>query len=299
MSKGRNRRGNAAWSLSPAAVAVVLFAAFLALALLAHPGSALSAMDARVTNAFVAARTALLTRVFWNFTLLGETQLMAAYSTAAVLLLLAWGRRHAAAVLATGLLAAQGTSSLAKSVIGRDRPSSVLAVISRPSSHSMPSGHALMTIVTAGLLVYLLREEIGLTPSLRAAGRWPERRAAGLAVLVVAAAVVVMVGLSRVYLGVHWLSDVLAGWCLGGAWLALVVFADQRWMGRVSWLADYVRGSAEDSCSCRRCGCSCGRCCGGAFCCSPFLTICLQPVYVDAVSYRCAPDRRAACSMGG
>jgi undecaprenyl-diphosphatase len=238
MSKGRNRRGNAAWSLSPAAVAVVLFAAFLALALLAHPGSALSAMDARVTNAFVAARTALLTRVFWNFTLLGETQLMAAYSTAAVLLLLAWGRRHAAAVLATGLLAAQGTSSLAKSVIGRDRPSSVLAVISRPSSHSMPSGHALMTIVTAGLLVYLLREEIGLTPSLRAAGRWPERRAAGLAVLVVAAAVVVMVGLSRVYLGVHWLSDVLAGWCLGGAWLALVVFADQRWMGRVSWLAD-------------------------------------------------------------
>lgn len=234
---GRRQSRGAAWNLWPIAVVVALFAVFLALAIMARPGSALSAMDARLTDAFVSVRTTLFNRIFWNFTLLGETQLMAAYSTAAVLLLLAWGRRHAAAVLAVGLLVAQGMSSLAKFVVGRDRPSSSLAVISRPISHSLPSGHALLTIVAAGLLVYLLKREIGLADQ-RALRRSGERRVAGLAVLVVAVALVVMVGLSRVYLGVHWLSDVLAGWCLGGAWLALVVFVDQRWVKRVSWLAD-------------------------------------------------------------
>lgn len=240
MSRGRHRgrSGNVTSNLWPVAVAVVLFAGFLALALMAHPGSALSAMDAKVTDAVVSVRTAILNRVFWNFTLLGETQLMAAYSTAAVLLLLAWGKRHAATVLTVGLLAAQGMSLLAKSAVGRERPSSLLAVISRPLSHSMPSGHALMTIVMAGLLVYLLRRETGLAHNFRAAGSPGEGRSAGVVVLVVAAVVVVMVGLSRVYLGVHWLSDVLAGWCLGGAWLALVVFVDRRWVRHVSWLAD-------------------------------------------------------------
>jgi membrane-associated phospholipid phosphatase len=60
-----------------------------------------------------------------------------------------------------------------------------------------------------------------------------------------AAAVVVTIGVSRLYLGVHWLTDVLAGWFLGGAWLSLCVAAlllGQRGAGPSSDQARVVEG---------------------------------------------------------
>lgn len=83
---------------------------------------------------------------------------------------------------------------------------------------SFPSGHATTGALTAGLLLTAL--------ALRHAGR-PPRTAAAL-VLGWGAAV----GLSRVYLGVHWLSDVFAGWLLATAWLALAVLTARRHLGR-------------------------------------------------------------------
>lgn len=76
---------------------------------------------------------------------------------------------------------------------------------------SFPSGHAMMSAIAYLTLAMLLSR---VTPSRR------------VSVLVVALGIVmtVLVGISRVYLGVHWPSDVLAGWCVGAAWAALCWF---------------------------------------------------------------------------
>ena len=97
-----------------------------------------------------------------------------------------------------------------KTLVGRLRP-----VVAHPIAHgggnSFPSGHSLGSIVCYGavLLVFL--------PAAR--GRW---RTAFITVIVT---LVALIGISRILLGVHYLSDVLGGWTLGITWLGLTAFA--------------------------------------------------------------------------
>lgn len=95
-------------------------------------------------------------------------------------------------------------TAVLKDVFDRPRPSGVSA-IPLPGSSSFPSGHASGAVVTFGVLAAL------------AAERWPRWRYPFWAV---AAVLAFGIGASRVVLGVHYSTDVLAGWCLGLAWLA-------------------------------------------------------------------------------
>ncbi|WP_434587734.1 phosphatase PAP2 family protein [Streptomyces sp. A5-4] len=116
----------------------------------------------------------------------------------------------AVATSAAGTLLQQGL----KAALGRERPQWPDPV---DSAHfaAWPSGHAMTATVTFGLLVWLLALR-GADPRLRAA------------VLVVGVVSVVGVGLTRMYLGVHWPTDVLGGWLLGVALVALSVVAYGR-----------------------------------------------------------------------
>ncbi|ARZ66361.1 membrane protein [Streptomyces albireticuli] len=105
-----------------------------------------------------------------------------------------------------------------KAAVGRDRPSWADPV-AMAHYQAFPSGHALSATVACGLLVWLLW--------LHGAGvRWVR------GALVAAVVSVVGVGFTRVYLGVHWLSDVVGGWLLGGALVALSVGAYAAVAGR-------------------------------------------------------------------
>ena len=101
-----------------------------------------------------------------------------------------------------------------KALIGRTRPDLADAVPPYESSASFPSGHTLNSLVIAGVLAYLVILHV-------------RTRRAKTAAVAAAAAFTLAVGLSRVYLGHHWLTDVLVAWTLGAAWLAVVVTAHQ------------------------------------------------------------------------
>jgi undecaprenyl-diphosphatase len=213
-------------------LALGLVAVFLLLALYSGPGSALSGWDRRLTQAFMGWRTTGRSHFFWALTLIGNDSVLAALSFSTVLLLFVWGRRGRAALIAGGLLGAWGISEGAKAVVGRVRPPAVEALIDLPGSHSLPSGHALTTLVFLGMLVFLAR-------------RAGAGAGAAFAATVMAVVVAALVGVSRVYLGVHWMSDVLGGWCLAGAWLAVLLGVIWPWWARSGGRPEGGAGAAH------------------------------------------------------
>jgi undecaprenyl-diphosphatase len=113
------------------------------------------------------------------------------------------------AILATSLVGAQLLSSFVKFVISRPRPD-LVSHESQIYSASFPSGHSLMSTVAYVTLALLLVADVD------------DRRIREL-LLIAAWIVSFAVGCSRIYLGVHWPSDVLAGWAVGALWMLLML----------------------------------------------------------------------------
>jgi undecaprenyl-diphosphatase len=151
-----------------------------------------------------------------DVTALGGTTLVIVVTLVAVLAFLFHRKRTHALVMAGAVLAAWASSDVTKMLYGRPRPD-LVPHEAYVYSASFPSGHSTMS--TAAFLTLAM-----LIASLET-----KRRSKALA-YGLAAFVVVGVGFSRVYLGVHWPSDVLAGWCLGAAW-ALVGWLALRMLG--------------------------------------------------------------------
>lgn len=119
-----------------------------------------------------------------------------------------------------------------KSLVGRARPPGHLAAIAETGS-AFPSGHTLQAVAVYGMLSWLLAQ------TTRRRGR---QVAAYLGLGLLAA----LISLSRIYLGVHWLSDVLAAVALGGLWLAVLIPAMAlvcRHLSRGRWRSRIVRWS--------------------------------------------------------
>jgi membrane-associated phospholipid phosphatase len=103
-----------------------------------------------------------------------------------------------------------------KFVIGRQRPApDLVEVYAHSTTRSFPSGHVTSYIALYGFLFYIVYTL--MRPSLIRS-----------ALLAFFSALISLVGLSRVYLGAHWASDVLGGYCLGFFWLALMIYLYQR-----------------------------------------------------------------------
>ena len=133
--------------------------------------------------------------------------------TAAAGLLAGAVRRSWGPVLVAGVTLA-GTGILTvvlKAVLGRQRPP-LHDALAAADGYAFPSGHAATAAAAFGVLAFLV------ATGLR---RW----AARIAVWAAAAMLTVLVGVSRVYLGVHWTTDVLGGWAYGVLWLAVVLSA--------------------------------------------------------------------------
>jgi len=173
----------------------------------------LAGLDQPVLDAAVATRTPFNQTALTVFTDIGGPVGMPILATALVALMV-WRWKSWSPLVLT-LAAAAGSlamTTVGKRLIGRSRPPRELAVPPFENSPSFPSGHTLNATVIIGVLVYVWLLHLAT------------RRARAWAVAVGAVFVVAM-GLSRVYLGHHWLTDVIAGWLLGLAWLTVVVTA--------------------------------------------------------------------------
>ncbi len=170
----------------------------------------LARYDAVVAAAVIAYRFDSLTVVARTVTLIGSAWVLVPLTLLTVAILAIRRRWLACAAVATGMTISLVFTIVLKVWIGRVRPddSDVLGAIS--TGFAFPSGHTLNATVYLGLLVVLMA----------LATRRPWLRAVVIGAGVVLAA---GVGVSRIYLGYHWFTDVLAGWAIGVGVLGFVL----------------------------------------------------------------------------
>jgi undecaprenyl-diphosphatase len=142
-----------------------------------------------------------------DLTALGSLALLAVFTAAAGCHLWLAGKRRAALLLVGAVVSGELVSTALKVAFHRPRPDVVAHHVLVYTS-SFPSGHSMMSAVaflTAGAM--LARSE-------------PRRRVKA-SIMAWAIALTFLTGASRVYLGVHWPTDVLAGWLAGAGWAAI------------------------------------------------------------------------------
>lgn len=152
-----------------------------------------------------------------DITALGGFTVLALVTIAAFAVMIVYRRRRQAIVFGVTAVAAQLLAEVIKHIVGRPRPVFV-AHYDLIASASFPSGHAMMAPA-----IYFTLAAIVAAGELRPAAR--------VLLMMGSAALVTAIGVSRVYLGVHWPTDVIAGWTLGSA-VALIAWIALRWPGR-------------------------------------------------------------------
>ncbi len=150
-----------------------------------------------------------------DFTALGGVGVLTLLTVSASGYLWLLGARRAAATLLLSVLLGVLASTLLKVAFDRPRPD-LVPHGSYVRSASFPSGHSMMAAVvylTLGALIARVHSQMRLR----------------IYLLAISVLVTLLIGISRVYLGVHWPSDVLGGWAVGAAW-ALLCWLAMLWL---------------------------------------------------------------------
>jgi membrane-associated phospholipid phosphatase len=202
-----------------AALAVGLLAAAVALALFVWLGyqirsGAPTGFDLTVRNWLRSVEGAKLTGLMWGASVYAAPSRLIplGLAAAAVFLVRGW-RRGALLVLVT--LTGGGLLDLGLKVLfARARPEAFFDYYPAPTSFSFPSGHALTATCFFGGIAVLVSHRM-------------ESRIGQILVWLVAIALALLVGISRIYLGVHYPTDVIGGFAVGIIWVTAVAFGDR------------------------------------------------------------------------
>jgi membrane-associated phospholipid phosphatase len=183
-----------------------------------YDGTGLARWDRPVLDAAINSRTAASTYVVTIFTHLGGPVWMTVIAAAiTVTMTLVWRSWTPLTLMLIGVAGSLLMTTVGKDLVGRVRPPQADAVPPYESSPSFPSGHTLNSTVIAGIVAYLLLRRLS-------------SKLARTLTVVLAAGWAVAMGLSRVFLGHHWLTDVVIGWTLGLAWVGAIILAHRLFL---------------------------------------------------------------------
>ena len=195
-----------------ALVTCCMLFSFALLAALVSAGGTVTQFDLLLAQTIFQNTTPLGVTIFWVITQFGSGWALALIGFVMSVVLLLRGWRSLTFVWIAGLIGGGLLNLTLKAWLQRPRPIFDVPIMVA-QGWSFPSGHTMNAIVGYGLLAYLL---CTLT----------ERSVPRVALIITACMLMVLIGFSRMYLGVHYLSDVLAGYAAGGVWL----FACISWM---------------------------------------------------------------------
>jgi membrane-associated phospholipid phosphatase len=199
---------------------VLVMFAFALLAVLAH-GYGYFAWDLAVAHELQAVRAPGFAEFMRLVSVPGNGWISYALVASTVIAFLAFGCRSEAAGLSLSAGGGELLNRLLKLVIARPRPAADQVLVFRHlTSESFPSGHVTFYVCYFGFLFFI------------AYALLPRGSIARRLALLFTALPVALVGPSRVYLGVHWPSDVLGAYLFGGLWLALCLHLYRCWKER-------------------------------------------------------------------
>lgn len=153
--------------------------------------------------------TEILNKVFLSITMLGEAEFVIILALIISLLLWHWRKKLQTMTMWVVIIGSEAVTYTIKVLVNRPRPENALVL---EQSASFPSGHATIAVAFYGFLTYLLLREI------------KKYRTLALAVGII---IILALGYSRLYLRVHYLSDVLVGYLVGAVWLTIGVKIDK------------------------------------------------------------------------
>jgi undecaprenyl-diphosphatase len=195
-------------ALAAAIVALVLFA-WLAGEVFAGGTAAFDAMVRRLVHQEASPS---LTRIMRFFTELGEVRSLVVLGAGVLAALLASGMPRAAWLFGITMAGAGALNATLKLAFRRTRPEAFFGT-ALPDSYSFPSGHALLSVCFFGFIAAVLTSRL-------------RNRAAQFAVWAATCVTVLLIGFSRIYLGVHYPTDVVAGYAAAVFWVGAVVWGD-------------------------------------------------------------------------
>lgn len=171
--------------------------------------------DPRITEWFIDRRTGVLTTFFRAVTHVSNPWVVVGVVVACSIALV-WHRHpRLAGFLVASTLGTALMTTIAKIAVDRSRPPSALW-LTAASGAAFPSGHAAQSVACYGALAIIGCVLVRST-------------ALRVAFISLAGALALSVGTSRIYLGVHWASDVLCGWSVAALWLALLLLVGWAW----------------------------------------------------------------------
>ena len=164
-----------------------------------------------------------LTTIMTSITFLGGIKGIAIFAFCSVVILLFQKKYPLALFVSITILSGAGFNWLLKWIFKRDRPD--IEALIQQGGYSFPSGHSMSSFIFYGSLAFILFRALD-----RKRYKWASVCLVGLLVL--------MIGISRVYLGVHYPSDIVGGFTAGGAWLTLCITIYVYFYKRKRWRED-------------------------------------------------------------